>query len=151
VGGWQVAPIITVQSGQRVTPTTTSAGSSDASLTGVEEDRPNLIGNPYLHGQGRNIVLNKASFVANTAGTYGDTKPFSLVGPTYADVDGAITRYFPLPESMQLEFRSECFDCFNHPNLPGPTAALNSSNFGKITTTTPYTPRILQFSLKLDF
>ena len=74
-----------------------------------------------------------------------------FVGPAYADVDGAITRFFPIHEATQLEFRSECFDCLNHPNLPGPTAALNSSSFGQITTTVPYSPRILQFSLKLDF
>lgn len=147
LSGWQIAPIVSVSSGQRVSPTT----GTDASLTGVGVDRPNLTGDPYLHGQGRTKILNKASFTANAAGTYGDTRPYEFVGPTYADLDGAITRFFPIHEVTQLEFRSECFDCLNHPNLPGPTAALNSSSFGTITTTSPYTPRILQFSLKLDF
>lgn len=147
LSGWQIAPIVSVSSGQRVSPTT----GTDASLTGVGVDRPNLIGAPYLHGQGRTKVLNKASFVANTPGTYGDAKPFEFVGPTYADLDGAVTRFFPIHEAVQLEFRSECFDCLNHPNLPGPVAALNSSTFGTITTVTPYAPRILQFSLKFDF
>lgn len=146
-GHWQVAPIITVQSGLRVSPTT----GTDASLTGVNVDRPNLTGDPYLHGKGRTQVLNKASFQANGPGAYGNTRPYEFVGPTYADVDGAITRFFPLGEEKQLEFRSECFDCFNHPNLPGPTAAFNSSSFGQITTTSTYTPRILQFSLKFDY
>lgn len=114
-------------------------------------DRPNQIGPAYLTGQGRKVVLNPASFVANTPGTYGNTKPYEYLGPTYYDLDGAITRFFPIHEATQLEFRSECFDCLNHPNLPGPTAARNSSLFGQITTTSPYTPRILQFSLKLDF
>jgi Carboxypeptidase regulatory-like domain/TonB dependent receptor len=147
LGGWQIAPIVSIYSGQRVTTTT----GTDNSFTGVEQDRPNLIGDPYVHGQSRKFVLNPASFVANSHGTFGDTKPFEFVGPTYYDLDGAITRFFPIHEAMQLEFRSECFDCLNHPNLPGPTAALNSSSFGQITTTNPYTPRILQFSLKLDF
>ena len=147
LGGWQIAPIVAIYSGQRVTTTT----GTDASFTGVSEDRPNLIGNPYLTGQGRKFVLNKASFAANAPGTYGNTKPYQFLGPTYYDLDGAITRFFPIHEAVQLEFRAECFDCLNHPNLPGPTAALNSSLFGQITTTTPYSPRILQFSLKLDF
>ena len=147
VGGWQVAPILVVVSGQRVSPTT----GTDASLTGVNVDRPNLIGAPYLTGHGRKIVLNPASFAKNGPGTYGNTRPYEFLGPEYADLDGAITRFFPIHEETQLEFRSECFDCLNHPNLPGPTAALNSSLFGQITTTSPYTPRILQFSLKLDF
>ena len=147
LGGWQIAPIVFVSSGQRVSPTT----GTDSSLTGVGVDRPNLIGDPYVHGQPRKFVLNKASFKANPPGTYGNTKPYMFVGPVYADLDGAITRFFPIHEAVQLEFRSECFDCLNHPNLPGPTAALNSSSFGQITTTVPYSPRILQFSLKLDF
>jgi hypothetical protein len=145
LGGWQVAPIVTVTSGQRVSPTT----GTDASLTAVGVDRPNLVGDPYVHGQGRRSWLNPASFQKNAPGTYGNTKPYSLVGPTYANVDGAISRFFPIHEAIQLEFRGECFNCFNHPNLLGPTAALNSSLFGQITTANP--PRILQLSLKLDF
>ena len=37
----------------------------------------------------------------------------------------------------------------NHPNLLAPTAAINSSLFGQITTSDP--PRIVQLSLKVDF
>jgi hypothetical protein len=145
LGGWQVAPIVSVSSGTRVTPTT----GTDASLTGVGVDRPNIIGDPYVHGKPRQYRLNPASFQKNAPGTYGDSKPFSLVGPTYADLDAAVSRFFALPESMQLEFRCECFNCLNHPNLLGPTSALNSSLFGQITTSDP--PRILQLSLKVDF
>lgn len=147
--GWQIAPIVNVTSGGRFTPTT----GTDASLTGVGVDRPNLVGDPYLHGQGRKAWLNKASFQANGPGTYGDTKPYTLVGPTYADLDAAVSRFFTLPETMQLEFRGECFNCFNHPNLlpqsQSANTALNSSLFGTVTTSFP--PRILQLSLKLDF
>ncbi len=149
LGGWQVAPIINVTSGSRVTPTT----GTDASLTGVGQDRPNLSGDPYVHGQGRTAWLNKAAFQKNAPGTYGNTKPYSLVGPSYADLDTALSRFFPLPETMQLEFRAECFNCLNHPNLlPGSQSAngaLNSSLFGTITTS--YPPRILQLSMKVDF
>jgi hypothetical protein len=145
LGGWQIAPIVTVTSGQRVSPTT----GTDASLTAVGVDRPNLVGDPYVHGQARKYWLNPASFQKNAPGTYGNTKPYSLVGPTYANLDAAVSRFFPLHEAIQLEFRGECFNCFNHPNLLGPIAALNSSLFGQITTANP--PRILQLSLKLSF
>jgi hypothetical protein len=145
IGGWQVAPIVAVFSGTRVSPTT----GTDASLTGVNVDRPNLSGDPYVHGQARKFWLNPASFTANTEGKYGNTKPYMLVGPLYANLDGAVAREFPLPETMRLVFRSECFNCLNHPNLLGPTAARNSSLFGQITSAAA--PRILQFSLKVDF
>jgi hypothetical protein len=145
LGGWQVSPIISVASGTRVSPTT----GTDASLTGVNVDRPNLSGDPYVHGQPRKYWLNPASFTKNTPGTYGNTRPYSLVGPTYEDFDTALTRFFPLPEKLQLEFRTECFNCLNHPSLLGPTAAMNSSLFGQISTSAP--PRILQLSMKVDF
>jgi Carboxypeptidase regulatory-like domain/TonB dependent receptor-like, beta-barrel len=145
LGGWQVAPLVFVSSGQRVTPTT----GTDASLTGVGVDRPNLTGDPYLHGMPRKYVLNPASFSPNAAGTYGNTRPDEFLGPLYADLDGAITRFFPIHEATQLEFRSECFNCLNHPNLLGPNAARNSSLFGQVTSADP--PRILQFSMKVDF
>lgn len=147
LGGWQVAPIVFISSGARVSPTT----GTDASLTGVNVDRPNLIGNPYVHGQGRKVELTKTAFAANGAGTYGNTRPYMFVGPSTYDLDGAITRFFPIHEATQLQFRSECFNCLNHPNLGGPTVALNSSLFGQITSTGSNGPRILQFSLKLDF
>ena len=145
IGGWQIAPIVFISSGTRVSPTT----GTDASLTGVNVDRPNLIGAPYVSGQPRKFVLNPTSFAKNAAGTYGNTKPYEFLGPPYYDFDTAVTRFFPLPETMQLEFRSECFNCLNHPNLLGPTAAFNSSLFGQVTSANP--PRILQFSLKVDF
>lgn len=145
LSGWQIAPIISIMSGTRVSPTT----GTDASFTGVNVDRPNLISNPYVSGQGRAIELTKTAFAANGPGTYGNTKPYMFVGPTYYDLDGAITRFFTLHEATQLEFRSECFNCLNHPNLLGPTVAYNSSLFGHITSADP--PRILQFSLKIDF
>ncbi|WP_263354768.1 TonB-dependent receptor [Acidicapsa acidisoli] len=149
LGGWQIAPIVTVTSGSRFTPTT----GTDNSWTGVGQDRPNLIADPYVRGQARAAWLNKASFQANPIGTFGETKPYSLVGPTYADIDAAVTRFFPLPETMQLEFRTECFNCVNHPNLlPGNGPAnttLTGSLFGAITTSNP--PRILQLSLKVHF
>ena len=149
LGGWQIAPIITVTSGSRFTPLI----GTDKSLSGVGEDRPNLIGDPYARGGPRADWLNKASFQPNPIGTFGGTKPYSLVGPTYADIDAAITRSFSFPETMQLEFRTECFNCLNHPNLlprnmPANTT-LTSSLFGTITTS--YPPRILQLSLNLHF
>jgi hypothetical protein len=148
LGSWQVAPIVFVYSGARVSPTT----GTDASLTGVNVDRPNLIANPFVHGQGRKVMLNYFAFAANGFGTYGNTKPYMFVGPSTYDLDGAITRFFSIHEATQLQFRSECFNCLNHPNLGGPNVAYNNKTlFGTITSTGSNGPRILQFSLKLDF
>ena len=66
-----------------------------------------------------------------------------------------------LSEQAQLEFRSEIFNIFNHPQYGLPQATFGVPGFGAITqtvnTTTPAspigagTPREIQFALKLKF
>ncbi|MGB8536563.1 MAG: carboxypeptidase regulatory-like domain-containing protein [Acidobacteriaceae bacterium] len=159
LSGWQLAPIVTATTGVPFTVTT----GTDASLTAVGNDRPNLIGKPRAQNTPITTFLNKASFAANTAGTYGATRPFEFYGPHYTDVDTALSKFIPLHEALQLEARAECFNCFNHTNYanPGgainsngtgvtnPGTALNSTSFGTILAANP--PRILQLSLKMDF
>jgi hypothetical protein len=159
LSGWQLAPIITATTGVPFTVTT----GTDASLTGVGQDRPNLIGKPRAQNTPTSTWLNKASFAANTAGTFGSTRPYEFYGPHYTNVDTALSKFIPLHEALQLEARAECFNCLNHTNYANPGGAINGSgtgvtnpgqalsanNFGTITAANP--PRILQLSLKMDF
>jgi hypothetical protein len=159
LSGWQLAPIITATTGVPFTVTT----GTDASLTGVGNDRPNLIGPPRAKNAPITTWLNKASFAANANGTYGTTRPFEFYGPHYTDVDTALSKFIPLHEALQLEARAECFNCFNHTNYANPGGAINgagtgvtnpgqginSTTFGTILAANP--PRILQLSLKMDF
>ena len=157
LSGWQLAPIVTATTG---VPFTAATG-TDKSLTGVNNDRPNLIGNPYAKGS-RVQWLNTASFAANTSGQYGNTRPFQFYGPHYTDVDAALSKFIPLHEEIQLQARAECFNCLNHTNLLDPgwsntngsigngtTALSNTQTFGLINAANQ--PRILQLSLKIDF
>jgi len=57
---------------------------------------------------------------------------------------------------MNLQFRTEAFDVFNHPNFGNPNLNAQGSSFGRITTTRFPTgdfgsARQLQISLKLQF
>jgi hypothetical protein len=75
---------------------------------------------------------------------------------------------FPIKEGMQLEFRGEFYNIFNHPQLGQPQSTFNPSGptgFGSIINTvnlntaivnpiTPVgsgTPREIQLALRLDF
>jgi hypothetical protein len=157
LSGWQLAPIVTATTG---VPFTATSG-TDKSLTGVNNDRPNLTGSPYAKTSNRLQWLAPASFAFNTAGTYGNTRPYQFYGPHYTDVDGALSKYIPLYESVQLEARAECFNCFNHTNLLDPgwsntngaigngTSNFSASTFGTITAANQ--PRILQLSMKINF
>jgi hypothetical protein len=52
-------------------------------------------------------------------------------------------------EQIGLQFRSEFFNAFNHPNWNQPGRDLGGSNFGIATGAGD--PRIIQFGLKLIF
>jgi len=53
-------------------------------------------------------------------------------------------------ENSALEFRSEFFNAFNHPQFCDPDVDFTSPTFGQIFCTS-VAPRIIQFALKLQF
>jgi hypothetical protein len=78
----------------------------------------------------------------------------NLRGPHYSNFDMGLQKHFPITEAVQLEFRADAFNVFNHTNfdLPGTagTADITSpSTFGVITG--DYAKRVLQMALRLDF
>ena len=77
-----------------------------------------------------------------------------LVGPGQANFDMALKKHFQISknnEVSQLEFRSEFFNIFNHPNFSNPGNAKSTpSSFGTISSMSS-SPRIIQFALKYQF
>ena len=145
LGNWEIAPLFIVHSGVRLTPVT----GVDNSLTGVNLDRPNVIGDPYLRDLNTRHWLNGSSFVANAVGTFGNVGALSVKGPGYFDVDVSLSRSFRIMEGQKLAVRAEFFNALNHTNFSNPTNSLQSSNFGVILAASD--PRILQFSMKYTF
>jgi hypothetical protein len=124
----------------------------DNSLTGVGNDRPNVVSAQTYTGAPHGLVyqyVNPNLYVPNPTGTYGNAGHNSLRGPGYFDVDAAVTREFKLFEQLTLQARAEAFNVLNHPNFQAPNANISSAAFGKITTA--FDPRILQASMKLIF
>lgn len=152
---WEASSIIGVSSGNPFMITT----GYDASLTGVGYDRPNMIGNPHRSYTSRADELSKyfntAAFVANSPGQYGDTGRNIMSGPGLANVNVSLVRTFPISERLgKLQFRSEFFNLFNHPNFGQPDGNLADKTFGVISSTGTAgiaDPRILQFALRYQF
>jgi hypothetical protein len=74
-------------------------------------------------------------------------------GPDQNSYDISLSKRFPLPwgESKNLEFRSEFFNAFNHPQFADPSVDVtNPKSAGQITATS-VAPRILQLALKFNF
>lgn len=145
LGHWQLGTLINAHTGFPFYPLT----GVDNSLTGVNEDRPNVVGNPYVRNLNTLVWINAASFAANPLGTFGNAGWNSLRAPGFFDMDANLSRTMPLRERAQLELRFEFFDLLNNPDFNAPVSTLSSASFGKIQAAGQN--RILQFALKLGF
>ncbi len=144
LGHWQIGGLIQIHTGFPFTPLT----GVDNSLTGVRQDRPNVVGNPYVQNTNTLVWIDPAAFVANPLGTFGNAGYNSLRGSRFFDVDANLTRFFPIGEQRRFELRFEFFNLLNHTNFSTPVATLGST-FGKILRAGD--PRILQFAGKFTF
>jgi hypothetical protein len=128
------------------------------------DQRPDLVPGVSLTPPGGATVgewINPAAFVAPAAGTFGDSPRDLARGPGAWQMDLGLGKYIPLTERASLEFRSEFFNIFNHPQYGPPQASFGVPGFGSIVqtvnTTTPVspvgsgTPREIQFALKVRF
>ena len=99
------------------------------------------------------------------AGILGGNQPSQIEGPGFNRFDLSLFKNFQVSERVRLEFRSEFFNIFNHPNFNYPGFGGNGvnavsgannftdSHFGEIGSTrdNPLDPREIQFALKVYF
>jgi outer membrane receptor protein involved in Fe transport len=157
---WQVAPIISLNTGQ---PFTVTDG-TDVSLSGegTGTDRPNVVAG--VASQPHTLVqwFNPAAFAGSCAlsqyannpnceavGTFGNAARDILHNPGSIQFDLAISRTFHIKERYRTEIRGDFFNIMNHANWNGPSAAINSSTFGQITSFG--SPRLIQLAMKVYF
>jgi len=147
LGNWQLAPIVSLHTGTWFTVFT----GLDNSLTGVGLDRPNVVGNPYVRNLNTQQWLNPSAFVPNAIGTFGNVGSDSLLGPSYFNIDAALSKRFNIREKQQFELRFEFFNITNHVNfnVPNLDNYLADPTFGQILGDVG--PRILQFAAKYTF
>jgi hypothetical protein len=165
--GWQLNTIFTVQSGRPINIVTSNCG---VNCNFVQ--RPDVVpGQPFiLPGWTPDIgYLNPRAF-ANPAITAQDPNGFfgnlgrdQVYGPGFWNADFSLSKIFPVREKLSLQFRTEFFNAFNHPNFALPTNVVNigAPNAGKITQTPDVAqgnpglggggPRVMQFGLRLQF
>ena len=97
--------------------------------------------------------FNTQCFVQARAGELGDASRTPVYGPDFVNTDFSLIKHFMLPyrEGMQLDFRAEFFNLFNHAQFGLPGADISTgSTFGVINSTVN-NPRVMQFALKLEF
>jgi hypothetical protein len=171
-GGWQVAGITTVRSGEHYT----AFLSYDDTNTGTSA-MPDKIHDPTdfsfniaqqaadgCDNPGHQTLLcyyNPAAFVlpplapgqqsAREFGTAGDG---DLVGPDQVNFDFSAFKNFKITERQNLQFRAEMFNIFNHPQFgrPGNNPDQGGANGGaRISGTLTDNQREIQFALRYTF
>ena len=153
LSGWETYGIITLQSGRPFTvallPEIDNSGTGRSILGFGANDRPNLVGNPELSNPTTAQWFNQTGFAFPTPGTFGNAGRNILDGPSFQNVNLSLLKTTALSERINLQFRAEAFNLFNHPNFNLPDNFLGSPTFGRITSARD--PRHIQFGLKLLF
>jgi len=150
VNGWELASVITLQSGTPFSVLTNATAFVQAradSVPGCNPSEGGSVKSRLLH------YFNTACFApapATAAGGFGDTGRNLLRGPDQRNVDISIIKYFPVTERTKLEFRGEFFNAFNMISFANPVNILASANVGQIVETSTG-PRVIQFALKFNF
>ena len=150
VNGWQLASVITLQSGTPFSVITNDTAFVQARANYVPGCSPSVGGSVESRLQ---MYFNTACFApatADAAGGFGNTGRNILQGPDQYNVDISIVKFFPFSERTKLEFRSEFFNAFNIVAFQNPDNVLASPYFGQVLSTSTG-PRVIQFALKLSF
>jgi hypothetical protein len=166
LGGWGIAGVTTIQSGHKLLVIFSPNGRN---VFGQGSDRASLSGTcPAGHYLNPGSVTSNLSAYIN-ASCFAEPAPFSADdpnglgfgnsgvgiydGPGQNNFDLSLTKRFPFRwprENSSLEFRSEYFNAFNHPQFCDPDVDFTSPTFGQISCIS-VAPRIIQFALKFTF
>ena len=199
LGGWSINTSIVLQGGQPITlscPSGTANGTGCYALVVAGQDPkrgihidangvPSFLGNPAAFHQPCALGAGGAPIPDKPFGCVPLTGLSALgggatqiAGPTFKRMDFSTFKDIQLSERFRLQFRTEIFNLFNHPNFNAPgfggngvvsisgatdfsphkdpvTGAITYGNghFGESGSTrdAPYDPRQIQFALKLYY
>jgi hypothetical protein len=153
--GWSWSGIGTFQSGF---PFEIWEAGVDSDGTGAQQRASYLVpSSPVpvttpLTQTGPNVGL----FTYPLFGGPGNVQRNTFYGPAYKNFDMVVGKTTKVGERLTVEFRSEYYNIFNHPNFQQPSNTINNSNFGQSTAEVGRNDgttgaRQLQFSMKFKF
>jgi len=164
LGGWDLAGVVTIQSGTALTIADTNA----TNVFGISEDRAQLSGtcskSQLVKGGSveskLNNYFNPSCFAsppvvgADGIGTaFGDSATGIVDGPGQASLDLAVSKTlivnWPIDKSS-FQFRAEFYNALNHPQFANPDTNFTSPTFGVITSTA-VNARVGQLALRFAF
>jgi hypothetical protein len=117
-----------------------------ANLTTSQTLRARSLMKAIADSTGRVIAVNPAP------GSIGTLSPSYLQGPGYFRFDVDLIKTFRIRENKELVVRGDAINVLNHEAFDNPITDINSTDFGRITQTSPVSgPRIIALSMRLNF
>jgi hypothetical protein len=145
IGGWQVNGIVTFQAGF---PMTISAADVGGLNDTFGTNRADLVGD--AHASLTPTIdkwINTQAFKQPAAGFLGNSGRGILNLPGINNWDTGLFKNFRISEQINLQFRFESFNAWNHTQWGGPNRNVADSRFGRVLSTRD--ARINQIGLKL--
>jgi hypothetical protein len=159
IGGWQLAGVLTFQSGPFMTVTASGADPSGTGFpTLVGDNRADAVAgaNPTA-AQSLAQWVNPAAFAipADNIGRFGTASVGNVAGPGTQVVSMSLFKEVPIRESARFQIGASASNLFNHPNYDSPANLnLGTSGFGQITALQSAEgagPRAIQLSARFNF
>ena len=151
-GGWTITTIASFQTGipfDLSVPATTGSPFVTHLPNRVCDGRDDsLAGNLRQDG---GLYFNRSCFQIPLTGFFGNAGRNILSGPGFQNWDIGIQKFLRIParEGMQLQFRAEAFNAFNHAEFGNPNGNVASPQYGLVTSARQ--PRRIQFALRFLF
>jgi hypothetical protein len=150
LGGWELGAILIASTGDPFTVVT----GRDNSLSGINNDRPDVVGDwrlPSGRSRGDRIdqYFNQQAFRENAPRTFGNAGRNIISSPGSLNLDTSLSKSIRITESQRVQLRFDAFNLPNRPDLGSPNATLTSPAFGRIQSAG--SGRVLQVSAKYIF
>ncbi len=146
--GWQIAGIVSLQSGL---PLAVTQLTNFNAFAGYGTQRPDCVANTSLPGGKRTTAefFNIDAFQITPQFALGTCSRNPVRGASYQDADLALIKRTMFTERFSLDIRAEVFNLTNTPPLNAPNVVAGAAGFGSITSAGD--PRVLQMALKFNF
>jgi len=150
LNGWRIDGILSLHTGFPFNLYVPYDNANTGSGTLGSEERPSLVGQLYPSGfQSSLSEWFNTSAVAAIPYTYGNLGRNVLRQNGLKNVDFSISKDLVIRETQRIEFRTEFFNLFNHPNFGPPDGNISDPTFGQVLSAG--NPRFIQFGLKYVF
>jgi hypothetical protein len=159
ISGWGIDGVTTVQTGFPLKITEAKGNALSALNLGIGTLRPDVLPGCDNATSGSDTQrlsqwFNTACFTPPPAYGFGSEPrvdpTLRMDGPANFDFAVFKRTTFGPGERMGVEFRTEFFDLFNHPQFGPPNTSQGGNTFGVVSSTVN-TPRLIQFALRFAF